>query len=1523
MSRHTKTLTRSFAGGEMSPEMFGRMDDAYFQAGAATLLNMVPRPTGAAARRSGTRLVRETRDGTKIAHLFSFIFSQTQSFAIEASRAEVGTPSFDGGYFRFHQNGGTMLYSQPDRYVAGQSALLYPCRIANVNYTSGAYQLTPLVMFQGSHGLEDKALVKFIAGVPPGGFDLWGAGYYVKWLTKDTFSLADTPGGVNLDATDIGHQPILYNSKAWLWSPYWAKTNHGLKPGDAVVLSMLPYTNGPTCLFWGTSGFFPSQYSGISNSNGQQVMFVPDAGAIMPSGVEANKLYWIVGRTKHTMGLFYHISESFDGPRIDTSLGHAKKSGGRAGNVRVAVMPDRVYGDGPYIGCNEVYYVTNLSPDRNWSGIYDHTFKLAYSKDEAARGGAFASRSYGTSRIKIHRVYESGEIVNYHDTNGPRNFVCKKSNWRSPIEDDLRLVTLNRYNENSGRYPGGRTATRQANYWRELPGRSTGPVIPVSTTASGTTGHLVITTILPGGTKNGFSAGQAISFVRGRAPAGAPIGTYLYVLADGLTTYTFKVSTSLGGTPLNSPSAGSAPAANQGIQAWATFHTDHTIDWYGHGLSNGDTVVFSASNELSQMQGHFPSVTSVEQTECPFGTTFYVREKTADDFRVSATPSGPLIEFGAITAIYVVASADTIYELPHDYSEDELPQISTTQSNDVMTLASKDHPLAELRRRSATRWDLVDIEFGAAAPIPGPLYEVDIEVGETTFIYNVQNIMFPGNAIGGGAGSCRFSATSQTLPYVANDPVYLEADSKLVSAGVLSGFYLIAHVVRSGGLGFTGYQFWLKYVNTNSGHVVATTVTAATNVASTIRFGTEGEDFEHKYVVTAIDKNNEESAPNESFEVSNNLFVTGASNTVGWGASVGAIRYRIYKELSGLFGLIGETDELTFKDDNIGPDLAVSPPIPDTSLREESRVTFDIDGNTVLWPDHGLVVGTPVVFYTSDHMPTRVNEGQTYYVANTSTGGFQITDSLETYTLIVFADDEVGEHMAVSGNFPSAVTYFEGRRIFGGSRALPQDIWMTASGTEADMSYSIPTVESDRIYFRIASREGSAIRHLLPLSQLMMLSDSTEYRLTPANDDVLTPTSISVRPQSFVGAGYPHPALVNNTVVFAAARGGHVRELGYSQDVLGYLTGDLSIRAAHLFDGFTIKDQAYSKAPLPIVWCVSSSGKLLGITYIPEEKVGAWHQHTTPGGEFESVVSIPEGDEDAVYVVVKRGNKRYVERFADQYRGDTQQLRNAYYVDSGLTYIGAATTTISGLDHLEGESVGYLADGVAGTGTVTSGALTLTKAASTVSVGLVYTSQIQTLPLTMMRVDAFGTGKTKNVNKVWVRVFESGAFKSGPSSTNQERSAIVTAHTDHTIMWGGFSSTTPWLYFPSAHGLSDGDEVVFTGTTAPGGLTLGRTYYARVSAMPHSSDSTLQFRVSATPTGSMIEFSSYGADITATTKSVDLRLSSTPSSGSLLTDLVQVTLPASWDDDGQIIIQQDSTLPFTVAGLTIEVASGG
>jgi hypothetical protein len=349
------------------------------------------------------------------------------------------------------------------------------------------------------------------------------------------------------------------------------------------------------------------------------------------------------------------------------------------------------------------------------------------------------------------------------------------------------------------------------------------------------------------------------------------------------------------------------------------------------------------------------------------------------------------------------------------------------------------------------------------------------------------------------------------------------------------------------------------------------------------------------------------------------------------------------------------------------------------------------------------------------------------------------------------------------GDYPAAVSYFEQRRCFAGTTNKPQNIWMTKSGTESNMSYSLPIRDDDRIAFRVAAREANTIRHIVPLTQLLLMTSAAEWRVTSVNSDAITPTTISVRPQSYVGASNVQPVIINNTLIYGAARGGHIRELAYSWQSNGFVTGDLSLRAPHLFDTYDVVDMAYAKAPLPIVWFVSTSGKLLGLTYVPEQQIGAWHQHDTDGS-FESCTVVAEGGEDALYCVVRRTingvNKRYIERMSSR---QFVNQADAFFVDCGLTYSGAAVTTISGLSHLEGKEVSILADGaVHPQRVVTGGTITLDQAASKVQIGLPITADLQTLPVAMQIDGSFGQGRYKNVNKAWLRVYRSSGIFVGP-----------------------------------------------------------------------------------------------------------------------------------------------------------------
>jgi hypothetical protein len=179
---------------------------------------------------------------------------------------------------------------------------------------------------------------------------------------------------------------------------------------------------------------------------------------------------------------------------------------------------------------------------------------------------------------------------------------------------------------------------------------------------------------------------------------------------------------------------------------------------------------------------------------------------------------------------------------------------------------------------------------------------------------------------------------------------------------------------------------------------------------------------------------------------------------------------------------------------------------------------------------------------------------------------------------------------------------------------------------------------------------------------------------------------------------------------------------------------------------------------------VSSNGKLLGLTYVPEQQIGCWHQHDTDGF-FESICVVAEGAEDVLYAIVRRtingASKRYVERMRPRVFATPA---DAFFVDCGGTFVSKTgpITVVSGASWLEGKTISILADGAVHRQlVVTGGSFTLDNPATKIQFGLPITADLQTLPLANQSEGA-GQGKRKNVNKVFLRVKDSSGINTGP-----------------------------------------------------------------------------------------------------------------------------------------------------------------
>lgn len=316
------------------------------------------------------------------------------------------------------------------------------------------------------------------------------------------------------------------------------------------------------------------------------------------------------------------------------------------------------------------------------------------------------------------------------------------------------------------------------------------------------------------------------------------------------------------------------------------------------------------------------------------------------------------------------------------------------------------------------------------------------------------------------------------------------------------------------------------------------------------------------------------------------------------------------------------------------------------------------------------------------------------------------------------------------GNNPACVNYFQQRKIFGCLKNSPQQLVASQTGTNCNFNISRPLTASDSINITLSEREVNEIRHIIALNDLILLTSGGEWKLNGSDGAFAASSSLVASPQSFYGCSNVPPVVSGNMILFAQSGGSVLRDLGYTYMSNSYDGEELSIFANHLFEGKQVIDMAYSKEPYRILWCVMSDGTVNALTYNKKQQVVGWHRHETKG-KFESVAVVREGYEDVVYFVVKREingkTKRFIERMASRIVDKTQ---DGIFLDCSLKYYGTPISTISGLDHLEGEKINILADASVITGEIVkNGSVTLKHPASKIIAGLPYEFELETLNL--------------------------------------------------------------------------------------------------------------------------------------------------------------------------------------------------
>ncbi|WP_428659498.1 ubiquitin-activating E1 FCCH domain-containing protein [Reyranella sp.] len=391
-------------------------------------------------------------------------------------------------------------------------------------------------------------------------------------------------------------------------------------------------------------------------------------------------------------------------------------------------------------------------------------------------------------------------------------------------------------------------------------------------------------------------------------------------------------------------------------------------------------------------------------------------------------------------------------------------------------------------------------------------------------------------------------------------------------------------------------------------------------------------------------------------------------------------------------------------------------------------------------------------------------------------GSFRFADFPYYGFPTAFATDSAGTGAALTLTLtndptvnPGVSTYHDGRQWFAATAAKPQTMWGSVAGNFNNMSQSQPTRDSDAITRTLASRQVNDIRHMISLTQMIVLTGGAEWKVSAGTADVITPAQFVARPQSYNGSSDIRPIVANDTLLYIPPNKRKVRSLQYQWAQDSWTGTDLSLLAAHLFEANTVVDWAYARDPDSICWAVRDDGVALAFTFLTEQQLYAWSRRTTTAGAFESVCAIQEGDETAVYFIVRRTidgqTKRHVERLHTRVF-DT--IEEAWFLDSALQYSGAPATVISGLWHLAGEEVWALADGIVrGPLTVSAaGQVTLPAAASLVTVGkIIPDADLELLDIDGQDQAGTWTARKRKINHLTVALKNSAntGLVAGPS----------------------------------------------------------------------------------------------------------------------------------------------------------------